>query len=550
MFRRYKNAVIAALLIMITACSCKKETNEPVGELSLVSQKIENKNTTSDLVLLSGYSPVIEFNFSQKIDSKSIQQAVSWTNTSTSEKVELDVSLSNGDSCMSLKPKNPLNSYLSIYNISVIRNLKSQTGAYLNGKIDFDMRTGVDPSDKFPRVSDDELLDIIQKTTFNFFWTDGSPDCGLSLDASERPLTDCTIGGSGFGIMFIPAAIERGFITRDEGLARMMKIVDFLKNKADRFHGAFPHRINGATGKVNLWQGPDDDGADLLETSFMMMGLLTVRQYFDLSTTNETNLRNDITALYEAVEWTWFTRGGQNALYWLWSPTVEWKATFMCKGWNETLITYVLAASSPTHSIDKVAYENGWATNGSIKNGKTFYGYTLPFGPDYGGWPGYSQYSFLGINPFGLKDQYGDFELQLKNVHLINRAYCVENRKGFYNYNENCWGYLGSPTTDKGLIQPYVVLGGLPYAPEEAMKAIRHFYYVLGDKIFQRNGFSGDFNLQNTPITVGKQVFAYDQLNYIVAIENYRSGLIWDLFTSCPEVKAGMRKLGFTAPYL
>lgn len=548
MFKRQKNNAITILFVLITV-SCSEEKHEPAGELSLVSKKIENVDLTADPELLSGNSPGIKLKFSQKIDPNSLEQAISCTNTETNGEIELNMSLSDGDSCIVINPKNPLDSYLTVYNITILRNLKSGTGVYLNEKIEFNMRTGIDPSDKFSRVSDDELLDIIQKTTFNFFWTDGSPDCGLALDASERPLTDCTTGGSGFGIMFIPAAIERGFITRQEGLDRMVQIISFLKNKAVRFHGAFPHRINGATGEVTLWQGADDDGADLLETSFLMMGLLTVRQYFDSNSEVETTLRNDITGLYENVEWSWFTRG-EDALYWLWSPTVDWKATFMCKGWNETLITYVLAASSPTYPVKKTAYDNGWATNGAIKNGKTFYGYTLPFGPDYGGWPGYSQYSFLGINPYGLKDQYGDFELQLKNVHLINHAYCVENKKGYYNYNADCWGYTGTPSADKGLIQPYAAVGALPYTPEESMSAIRYFYYVLGDKIFQDNGFSGDFNLQTTPISVGKQVFAYDQLNYIVAIENYRSGLIWDLFTSCPEVKAGMRKLGFTAPYL
>jgi hypothetical protein len=227
------------------------------------------------------------------------------------------------------------------------------------------------------------------------------------------------------------------------------------------------------------------------------------------------------------------------------------------RGWNESLITYVLAASSTTHAIPKIVYDNGWASNGGMKNGKTFYGIQLPLGPDFGGPLFLEHYSFLGIKPTNLTDAYADYALQTKNHTLINYSYCVANPKK-YGYSDSVWGLTASdiengykassPTDDAGFIAPTAALSSFPFTPTESMKALKFFYYVLGDKLWKEYGFIDAFSLSN-PWFAGS-FLAIDQGPIIIMIENYRSGLLWNLFTSCPEIKTGMSALGFTAPYL
>jgi hypothetical protein len=299
----------------------------------------------------------------------------------------------------------------------------------------------------------------------------------------------------------------------------------------------------------------------LVETSYLMAGLLSARQYFTGTDAAEITLRNDITALYNNVEWDWFRNGGQNVLYWHWSPNFNWDMNFPIRGWNECLITYVLAASSPTHGIPASVYTAGWAGNGSngFKNGNTYYTYQLPLGPELGGPLFFSHYSFLGINPTGLSDAYANYQTQTKNHTLINYEYCKANPKGYFGYSDSCWGLTAgdikndytasSPTNDVSFIAPTAALSSFPYTPTESMRALKFFYYVLGDKIFKEYGFVDAFSLKE--LWYANSFLAIDQGSVIVMIENYRSQLIWNLFTSCAEVKNGMKNiLNFTAPYL
>jgi hypothetical protein len=289
-----------------------------------------------------------------------------------------------------------------------------------------------------------------------------------------------------------------------------------------------------------------------------MMGLLSARQYFNGVDVNETTLRNDINDLYNAVEWSWFRQNNQQVLYWHWSPNYQWEMNHPIKGWNECLITYVLAASSGTYSIPKSVYDQGWASNGAMKNGNTYLGVPLPLGPPFGGPLFFAHYSFLGINPTNLKDHYADYWMQNRNHSLIHYNYCKSNPKGNFGYSDSVWGLTASdvpngyaansPTNDIGVIAPTAALSSFPYTPVESMQALKFYYYVLGDKIWKEYGFVDAFSLQEPWFS--SSFLAIDQGPIIVMIENYRSGLIWNLFTSCPEVKEGMKSLGFEAPFL
>lgn len=357
--------------------------------------------------------------------------------------------------------------------------------------------------------------------------------------------------------MAIVTGINRNFISHAQGLARMQTIVAFLKNTAQTFHGAFPHWLNGATGVVIPFS-TKDNGADLVETSYLMQGLLCARQYFNDPGAAETTLRADINTIFNRVEWSWFRQNNQDVLYWHWSPSGGFNINMQIKGWNECLITYVMAASSTTFSIPKSVYTNGWAGDPGFKNGGSFFGYQLPLGPSVGGPLFFEHYSFLGINPNSLTDTYANYTDQTKNHTLINYNYCKQNPKGNFGYSDSIWGLTASdipngysassPTNDLGVIAPTAAISSLPYTPAESMAALKFFYYVLGDKIWKQYGFADAFSLKE--LWFANSYLAIDQGPIIVMIENYRSGLLWDLFTSCPEVKTGMKNLGFSAPYL
>lgn len=553
------------IIWLLLFSACKKNNNNtsapvpPVNNIQVVLKKINNQPISTSFVQLQTNKAVILLGFSSKIDRSSVANAVTWKVIPAHTNISVSISFTNGDSVLMIQPQSPL-TFLTQCTVSVSTTLKSTDNAALSSPFSVTIRTGIDSSSKFPVIPDNALLDSVQKRTFRYFWDYGHPVSGLARDKTNTSeLDDCSIGGTGFGILSVPVAVNRNFITRSEGLARVQRIVGFLKTNATTFHGAFPHRINGATGRVIEWS-PKDDGADLVETSFLMMGLLTARQYFDGADASETALRNDINALYNAVEWAWFKKDNQNALYWLWSPNHNWDITFMIRGWNETLITYILAASSETHTITKEVYDNGFANNGGLRNGQQYYGLTLPLGTAFGGPLFLSQYSFLCIKPTGLSDAYADYEIQTKNHSLINQLYCIENPQNHIGYSDSCWGLTASssnagytncsPTNDIGVIAPTAALSSFAFTPNESMKALKYFYYTLGNHLWKDYGFVDAFNLNTNPVWIAPQELVYNQLPIIIAIENYRSGLIWDLFISCPEIKAGMRKLGFAAPYL
>jgi hypothetical protein len=423
-------------------------------------------------------------------------------------------------------------------------------------------------STKQPIISDDSLLTRVEYQTFQYFWEGAEPISGMARERintndiyPENDKNIITTGGSGFGFMAILVGVERGFITREEALSHFEKNILFLK-KADRFHGVWPHWLNGETGKVKPFSSKDD-GADLVETSFMLQGLLAVRQYFKDGTPRERQLSTEIDKLWKEVDFQWFTQG-KDVLYWHWSPNYGWEMNFPVEGYNECLIMYILAASSPTHPVQPAAYHNGWARNGAINGKTTKYGNTLTLkhngALEYGGPLFWAHYSYLGLDPRNLTDKYANYWDENKNQTLINRQWCIENPKKYKGYGENCWGLTASYSVkfyaghapgnenDLGVISPTAAISSFPYTPEYSMQAIRHFYYELGDKIWGEYGFYDAFSVQDN--WYPKQYLAIDQGPQIVMIENHRSGLLWNLFMSCPEIKDGLKKLGFNSPAL
>lgn len=411
-------------------------------------------------------------------------------------------------------------------------------------------------------LSDEALLDTVERRTFEYFWSGAEPTSGLARERYHvdgiYPQEDrdvVTSGGSGFGIMALVAGIERGYITREEGLERFERIIGWLE-RADRFHGAFPHWWEGSTGRVKPF-GTKDNGGDLVETAFLMQGLLAVHQYYANGTEAERALAARIDRLWREVEWSWY-QNGQNVLYWHWSPEYAWEMDFPVRGYNECLVMYVLAAASPTYPITPEVYHEGWAEGGAIESPHEVEGHRLRMryqgceaGPLF-----WAHYSFLGLDPRGLNDRYADYFEEMRNYTLINRDYCVRNPKGYEGYGPDCWGLTSSYSTagyaghapneerDLGVIAPTAALSSIVYTPEESMRVMRHLYEELGPKVWGPYGFYDAFS--KSADWYPARYLAIDQGPIAVMIENYRSGLLWRLFMSHPDVQRGLERLGFT----
>jgi len=402
-------------------------------------------------------------------------------------------------------------------------------------------------------MSDDDLMTMVQRYTFRYFWEHAHPVSGLARERLNSGDV-VTTGGSGFGIMAIPVAVERGFITRQEGLLRMIQIVSFLELRAQRYHGVFAHWLNGNTG-ATIPFSQYDNGGDLVETAFLMQGLLTVRAYFNQDAPLENSLRSTITRLWEDVEWDWYRRNNSNVLYWHWSPNYQWQINFQLRGFNEVMITYILGVASPTHGIPASLYHSGWASNGGFVTPAAYFGYPMFVGGFRGGPLFFAHYSYLGFDPRNKRDAYCNYFTRNRNHTLINREYCIANPKNHAGYgpdswgltaSDNPWGYLAHEPVfdrDNGTIAPTAALSSMPYTPAQSMAALKHFYRDLGARLWGYYGFFDAYNIgQNW---FASSYLAIDQGPIIGMIENHRTGLLWDLFMANPEIQPALDSIGF-----
>lgn len=401
-------------------------------------------------------------------------------------------------------------------------------------------------------MSDEELLEMTQRATFRYFWDYGHPVSGMARERSNGGPNTVTTGGSGFGIMAIVVGTERGWVTRAQAVNRMIQIVSFLQY-ADRFHGAFPHWMDGTTGKV-LPFSQYDDGGDLVETAFLMQGLLAARTYYNQNTPLEKALRDAITGLWEDVEWDWYRKNNSGVLYWHWSPNYAWQMNFPLRGFFEAQIVYLLAAASPTHPVPGSLYQTGW-TSSNYANNSIHFGKKIYCGPFGGGPMFFAHYSYLGFDPHGRKDAYCNYFVRNRNHALIQVAYSIANPEHHTGYSADCWGLTACdeqngyaahdiyPNNDNGTIAPTAALSSMPYAPDECLAALRHFYRIQGKSLWGPYGFYDAFNLDQNWFS--SAYLAIDQGPIIGMIENYRSGLLWNLFMQNPEIEPALQSIGF-----
>ncbi|MAC77831.1 MAG: beta-glucosidase [Rhodobacteraceae bacterium] len=406
-------------------------------------------------------------------------------------------------------------------------------------------------------LDDAELRDRVAQATAGYFLDWSHPVSGMARERSAGDFgydvteTVCT-GGTGFGLLAQIVAAERGWRPRRDILDRVERIVGFLE-AADRFDGVYPHFLAGSTGRVLPFMA-GDDGGDLVETAFLMTGLLGAAAYF----TEAPEIGARIKALYDAVNWAAHVRD-DGAVMWHRHPDRPWPDNALpIRGWNECLPVFVLGAGSDTHPIPASAYHDSWAKAPAFRNGTVYGDTVLPLGPDWGGPLFLSQYPFLGIDPRGLTDTYADYWQQARAHALVNRHHCLANPREWPAYGPDLWGLTASddptgyvahsPTDDTGTITPTAALGSFAYAPDEAMPVLRLMHDGLGDRIFGEAGFVDAFS----PVKdwVAESRLAIDQAPIVIGLENHRSGLIWDIVSSREEIRQGLARLGFRAPYL
>lgn len=413
-------------------------------------------------------------------------------------------------------------------------------------------------------ISDSDLLELTQKNAFKYFWNYAESNSGCAreryhVDNPDLDAHTIATGGTGFGLMSIIVAIENNYITRNKGVERINKIINFL-DKADRFHGAWPHWIDGLTGHVIPFSSTDD-GGDIVETAYLCQGLICVKEYLKNGSPSEKAIADKAKSLWQSVEWNWYTQG-QNVLYWHWSPNYGY-SNLKLVGYNEVLITYILAASSPNYSISKTVYSNGWASNGGIISSNTKYGIPLVVkhqgAQEYGGPLFWAHYSYLGLNPTYLSDEFVNYWDVNYNQITIDYKYCVSNPLNYKDYGPNCWGLTASysrnsdgsigysahkPNNDLGVISPTAAISSIVYTPDKSISAL-HYFYNHKDKLLGPAGFYDAFSPQYN-FWVAKAYLAIDQGPIIIMIENYKTKLIWNLFMNNSNVKNGLNKLNFT----
>lgn len=402
-------------------------------------------------------------------------------------------------------------------------------------------------------------LDRLQRDAFSYMWDHAYPS-GLAFENNRYADGPATTGGTGFGIAAMVVATERGWIGRQAAVDRLLTITAFLRDKSDRkrLHGAFPHWLNGVTGQTMPF-GPRDTGADIVETAFLMQGLLIARNYFT-GDGDEAELRARINELWHDVDWAWFTRGPSgtenDGLYWHWSPEHGFAMNMKVTGFNEGMVAYVLALASPTRPITPEAYA-GWSATDEYKP-TSGNGYTLEAGIPYGGPLFITHYSYIGLDPRQLADDKVPHGYWVRNVTqtLMNRAYCLETAPAENRYAEDYWGLTscdakdcyryGAPGNDPGTVAPTAALSAMPYTPYYSMQVLKALYGRFHNVMWGPCGPYDAFSLRDD--WYARTYQAIDQLPIVCMVENYRSGLLWRLFMNDPDVKRGLQRAGLHPP--
>lgn len=434
------------------------------------------------------------------------------------------------------------------------------------------------------------LFDDLERRTFDYFWELANPGNGLVPDRWPTP-SFASIAAVGFGLTVYGVGVERGWITRDQGVERTLATLRFLVSAPQGpaatgmagYKGFFYHFLDMRQG---LRFGTNE--LSTVDTALLMAGVLFAQSYYDGENVREREIRERAETLYRRIEWPWAqVRGALISMGW--KPETgmlkhDWQ------GYNEALLVYVLALGSPTHAVGADAYE-AWTSTYDRSWGE-YHGQThLTFPPLFG-----HQYSHLWIDFRAIGDDYMrarglDYFENSRRAVLSQRAYAIANPRGWDAYGENVWGLTACDgpidaelewrgakrrfqtyaargvglgyELDDGTIAPTAAAGSLPFAPEVVIPAVQEMHRRYGHAVYAEYGFLDAFNPSFTydvPLKHGRVVpgvgwvdgdyIGIDQGPIVLAIANYRDDFVWRVMRRNPHIRRGLRRAGFRGGWL
>ncbi|MEP7381217.1 MAG: glucoamylase family protein [Gemmatimonadota bacterium] len=424
--------------------------------------------------------------------------------------------------------------------------------------------------------ADDATLHDLQQKAFRFFTRHVDGRTGLILD-STQPGSPVSIAGVGFALACYPVAVERGFITREAALSHTLAALRFF-DTADQsgavdgvgYRGFFYHFLHAETGR-RAWKSE----LSTMDTTLLLAGMLVSAQYFAGDGASEREVRERSHSIYARVDWRW-AQNGQASIVLGWKPESGF-IKYRWTGYNEAMLLYVLALAAPRHAVDPSAYA-AWT---SAFRWRRLYGHDVLYaGPLF-----IHQFSHIWIDLRGIRDEYmaareTDYFENSRVATQIQREYARRNTRKFREYADDCWGFTASDGPgngvgryrgrkqrfygyrargapfgpDDGTLSPWAAIAALPFAPDIVMDVIRHMEALLGHSP-SGYGFYSSFNpsypgAQSTAGWVSPWHLAVNQGPIVLMIENYRSGLIWQLMRNCAPIKSGLLRAGFGGGWL
>ncbi|MFH1258213.1 MAG: glucoamylase family protein [Elusimicrobiota bacterium] len=407
-------------------------------------------------------------------------------------------------------------------------------------------------------LTDDELLELVERRAFDFFWEEANPSNGLIKDRANNFTPDdyavASIASVGFGLTAICIADARGWISSEEAYDRVLTTLRTFRNGGvESVEGFFYHFLDMNTGQ-RAW----DCELSSIDTTLFLAGALYAGRYFR-GTPVETLARE----IYEQVDWQWMAHNRSNYFVDMgWQNPTDGFLNIYWNSYNEGILLYFLAIGSPTHPIDSDVWKFIGRPVGSYGEYNFVYvGQNSLFA---------HQYPYLWLNLKNRKDGKGyDYFDNSRKATLANRQYCIDNQASFSTYGTNSWGitacdgpdgykaYTAPPTgsliKDDGTIAPTAAGGSLIFTSTESIAVLRNFYQTYSEttnRLWGRYGFSDAFNLSvSSAGWFGQDVIGIDQGAILLAIENYRSGLVWDDFMKIDCIQTAMSKLNFTSEF-
>ncbi|MDM7914397.1 MAG: glucoamylase family protein, partial [Candidatus Eisenbacteria bacterium] len=403
-------------------------------------------------------------------------------------------------------------------------------------------------------LTNEALLDTLQRTAFDFFWNEANPANGLIKDRST-PGSACSIASVGFGLSAILIGIDHGWITRDEGRARILTTLETFWNGPQGtapdgmigYKGLFYHFLDMNTA-TRTW----DCELSTIDSALLFAGILDAREYFTTDDPVDVQVRTLADSLYYRADWNFF-RNGNPGILMGWRPGTGFAGFGQWVGYNEAMILYILAIGSPTHPVPA----SSWNTWTSGYHWQTQYGYTyVIFPPLFGHQYSHCWIDFRYIQDAHMRGRGITYFENSRRATLAQRNYCIANPFGHIGYGANLWGITACdgpdgyaahgappPQNDDGTIAPTAPAGSIPFTPDESLAVLQNLYDNYRAMLWGPYGFRDAFNLDRG--WWDTDYIGIDQGPIVLMIENYRTGAVWERIERNGDVQWGLHLAGF-----